>query len=50
MVSNDRNLDIVNIHHDATGVYTCLATFSDGQETLNSTADVIVQCEYALYA
>ena len=44
MVSNDRNLEIEDIQRDGTGVYTCVATSNDG-ETLNSTANVIVQCE-----
>ena len=48
MVSNDRNLEIEDIQRDAAGVYTCVATSADGEETLNNTANVIVQCEHAL--
>ena len=44
--SNDRLLDIEDIQRDAAGVYTCVATSNDG-ETMNSTANVIVQCEHA---
>ena len=44
MVSTDRNLEIEDIHRNAAGVYTCIATFNDG-ETMNSTATVSVQCE-----
>ena len=44
MIENDRDLDIVGIQRDAAGVYTCVATSDDG-EILNSTANVIVQCE-----
>ena len=43
MVSNDKNLDIVNISRNGTGVYTCIATSNDG-ETMSSTANVIIKC------
>ena len=43
VVSNDRNLEIEDIHHDEAGVYTSVATSYDG-ETMNSTADVIIKC------
>ena len=45
MVSNDRSLEIEDIQRDAAGVYTCVATSDDGEETMNSTTNVIVQCE-----
>ena len=46
MVSNDRSLEIEDIQRDAAGVYTCVVTSAEGEEeTLNSTANVIVQCE-----
>ena len=44
MVSNNRDLEIEDIQRDAAGVYTCVAISNDG-EILNSTANVIVQCE-----
>ena len=47
MVSNSRNLEIEDISRNGTGVYTCVATSSDGQETLNSTANVTVKCKHA---
>ena len=42
--STDRYLVIVNIQRNAAGVYTCVATSNDG-EIMNSTANIIVQCE-----
>ena len=47
MVSNNRDLEIEDIQRDATGVYTCVATYYDG-EIMNSTANVIVQVSVCL--
>ena len=45
MVTNSRDLEIDDIQRNETGVYTCIATSIVDGETLNSTANVIVQCE-----
>ena len=47
VASISRDLEIEDIQRDAAGVYTCVATSADGEETLNSSVNVIVQCEHA---
>ena len=47
LISNSRDLEIMNILRTAMGVYTCVATKPGAKPgaTLNSSTNVIVQCE-----
>ena len=45
MVSNERILEITNIHWSAEGIYTCVATQPCSGATINITVKVTVQCE-----
>ena len=44
LISNSRDLEILNIQTSAMGVYTCVAMQFGA--TLNVSVNVIVQCEY----
>ena len=44
-VNNGRILEIINIQRSAAGIYTCVATHPIYRATMNSTVNVIVQCE-----
>ena len=47
IVSHYGNLNVMNINRSMGGVYTCVARLlSDSTTTLNSSVNVIVQCEY----
>ena len=45
LVTKNRDLEIVNIHMDEAGIYTCIATQLESGATLNSTVKVTVLCE-----
>ena len=45
LISNSGDLEIVNIPRSAMGIYTCVATQLTSGATLNSTVNVIIQCE-----
>ena len=45
VVSNERILEIMNIQRSAAGIYTCVAIHIFSEATMNSTVNVIVQCE-----
>ena len=45
VATNESILEIMNIHRSATGIYTCVATHIFSRATMNSTVNVIVQCE-----
>ena len=45
VVSNERTLEIMNIHRSATGIYTCVATHPLSGATTNSAVNVTVQCK-----
>ena len=47
VASISRDLEIEDIHHDAAGVYTYVATSDDG-ETMSSTVDVIIKCVHGV--
>ena len=46
VVSTAGNLEIMNIQRSAAGIYTCVATLLQSGDTMNSTVNVTVQCEY----
>ena len=45
LISNSRDLEIVNIQRIAMGVYTCVATQSEATLNISVNVNVIVQCE-----
>ena len=45
LISNSIDLEIMNIQRSAMGVYTCVATQLTSGVILNSTVNVVVQCE-----
>ena len=43
--TNERIIEIMNIQRSAAGIYTCVATHIFSGATMNSTVNVVVQCE-----
>ena len=46
LISDAGVVEIMNIQRSTMGIYTCVATQLESGATLNSTVNVIVQCEY----
>ena len=45
LISNSRDLEIMNIQGDKAGIYMCVIIQLDSKVTLNSTVNITVLCE-----